>query len=283
MQTHTFVKRQSRAGNHEVPLNRNEGRAQSVDPASHAMKIGPAVRVVAGGVHAAAAADMRAHSTGVELRQRSNDLGEPERPPALVAQPPRRLKHLPLYRFVARQGRSRCPLPPWSILSARSTCLRRQLERLGPVRLQPERAPDLGASAPCVGTAMRKRSGSARFVRRRAGVSYPATDCTCRRTTRRPEVRCPYRRRFRLSPSLRLPNAACAVSTMSGWMRARRCAGRSTRLSSMTMPSASGEGVPGFCCGRLRRRLAVLPCRPLPSVRGLSSRGWRRDRAPTAC
>ncbi len=84
---------------------------------------------------------MRAHSTGVQFRQRSNDLGEPERPPALVAQPPRRLEHLPLYRFVARQGRSRCPLPPWSILSARPTCLRRQLERLGPVRLQPERAP----------------------------------------------------------------------------------------------------------------------------------------------
>ena len=65
--------------------------------------------VIVGGVDTAAAADMRAHGPLVQLRQLGDDLGEREQLLALVAQPPRGVKHLFLDRFfVAGQERSLC-------------------------------------------------------------------------------------------------------------------------------------------------------------------------------
>ena len=55
---------------------RGERRAQPVEATAHPVEVGPTVLMIVGRVDAAAAADMRAHGSFVQLRQGGDDLGE---------------------------------------------------------------------------------------------------------------------------------------------------------------------------------------------------------------
>ena len=84
----------------------DEGQAQAVDAAPHAVKVRPAVLVVVGRVHAASAGDVGADGSAVQVGQSFHDLGEREPLLPLVVQPPRCVEHLFVDGFFAAgQGR----------------------------------------------------------------------------------------------------------------------------------------------------------------------------------